>query len=92
MLIVFTIWTLWGNTALEVNEYEIVSSRIPQSFDGFRIAQISDLYNAEFSEGNAKLIGLLAQTNPDIIVITGELIDSRHTDIGIALEFVRQAI
>ncbi len=86
------IWTLWGNTALEVNEYEIVSDRIPQGFDGFRIAQVSDLHNTEFGEGNAKLIELLTQTDPDMIVITGDLIDSRHTDIEIALEFARQAI
>lgn len=86
------IWTLWGNTALEVNEYEIVSDRIPQGFSGFRIAQISDLHNQEFGEGNAKLINLLTQTDPDIIVITGDLIDSRQTDIGIALDFARRTI
>ena len=86
------IWTLWGNTALEVNEYEIVSDRIPEAFSGFRIAQVSDLHNAEFGEGNEKLIELLSQTDPDIIVITGDLIDSRHTDIEIALDFARQAI
>ena len=86
------IWTLWGNTALEVNEYEIVSDRIQQGFDGFRIAQVSDLHNAEFGEGNEKLIELLSQTDPDMIVITGDVIDSRHTDIEIALEFARQAI
>ena len=85
-------WTLWANTALEVNEYEIVSDRIPQGFDGFRIAQISDLHNAEFGERNEKLIQLLSQTDPDIIVITGDLIDSRHTDIEIALDFARLAI
>ena len=85
-------WTVWGNTALEVNEYEIQSDRIPEGFDGFRIAQVSDLHNAEFSEGNNKLIQLLSQTEPDIIVLTGDLIDSRHTDIEIALDFARQAI
>ena len=86
------IWTLWGNTALEVNEYEIVSDRIPEAFSGFRIAQVSDLHNAEFGEGSEKLIELLSQTDPDMIVITGDLIDSRHTDIEIALEFARHAI
>ena len=86
------IWTLWGNTALEVNEYEIMSDKIPEAFTGFRIAQVSDLHNAEFGEGNEKLIELLSQTDPDMIVITGDLIDSRHTDIEIALEFARQAI
>ena len=92
ILFILIVWTLWANTALEVNEYEIVNDRIPQGFDGFRIAQISDLHNTEFGERNEKLIQLLSQTDPDIIVITGDLIDSRHTDIEIALDFARQAI
>ena len=92
VLVVLIVWTLWGNTALEVNEYEVVSDRIPQGFEGFRIVQVSDLHNAEFGEGNEKLIQLLSQTDPDIIVLTGDLIDSRHTDIEIALDFARQAI
>ena len=92
VLICLAAWTIWGNTALEVNEYEIVSDRIPEAFAGFRIAQVSDLHNAEFGEGNKNLIQLLSQTDPDLIVITGDLIDSRHTDIEIALEFARQAI
>ena len=92
ILFILIVWTLWANTALEVNEYEIVSDRIPHGFDGFRIAQISDLHNAEFGERNEKLIQLLSQTDPDIIVITGDLIDSRHTDIEIALDFARLAV
>ena len=85
------IWTLWGNIALEVNEYEIVSDRIPQGFDGFRIAQVSDLHNKDFGEGYGQLLTLLSEINPDIIVVTGDLIDSRQTDLDIALEFAWQA-
>ena len=92
LLIILIGWTLWGNTALEVNEYEIVSDRIPQVFDDFRIVQVSDLHNAEFGEGNSKLLELLSQTEPDIIVLTGDLIDSRNTDIEIALAFAREAM
>ena len=86
------IWTLWGNTALEVNEYEIVSDHIPEGFSGFRIAQVSDLHNKDFGEGYGQLLTLLSQINPDIIVVTGDLIDSRETDLDIALDFARQAI
>ena len=92
ILITLIGWTLWGNTALEVNEYEIASDRIPEAFSGFRIAQVSDLHNAEFGESNKELITMLSQTDPNIIVITGDLIDSRHTDIEIALDFCRSAI
>ena len=91
VLLCLTIWTLWGNTALKIKEYEILSDRIPQGFDGFRIAQVSDLHNAEFGEENWKLIQMLSQTNPDIIVLTGDLIDSRRTDLDVALEFAWQA-
>ena len=92
VLALLIVWTLWGNTALQVNEYHIVSDRIPQGFDGFRIAQVSDLHNTEFGEDNKTLIERLSETEPDIIVVTGDLIDSRKTDIGIALDFVRQAM
>ena len=85
------IWTLWGNIVLEVNEYEIVSDRIPEAFTGFRIAQVSDLHNKDFGEGYGQLLTLLSQINPDIIVVTGDLIDSRQTDLDIALEFAWQA-
>ena len=85
------IWTLWGNIALEVNEYEIVSDGIPEAFAGFRIAQVSDLHNKDFGEGYGQLLTLLSEINPDIIVVTGDLIDSRQTDLDIALEFAWQA-
>ena len=86
------IWTLWGNTALEVNEYKILSDKIPEAFSGFWIAQVADLHNAEFGEDNEMLIELLFQTDPDMIVITGDLIDSRQTDIEIALGFAVKAV
>lgn len=87
VLLILTAWIWWGNTALEVNEYEIASDRIPEAFSGFRIAQVSDLHNAQMGEGNSVLLEMLSQADPDIIVITGDLIDSRHTDIEIALDF-----
>ena len=92
IILVLVVWIRWGNTALEINEYKIVSNSVPQNFDGFRIAQVSDLHNAEFGEGNSKLLELLSQTEPDIIVLTGDLIDSRNTDIEIALAFAREAL
>ena len=85
-------WVIWANTALEVTEYSICSPEIPAGFDGFRIAQISDLHNTEFGENNEKLLQMLQDTKPDIIAITGDLVDSRRTDIDVALDFLREAV
>ena len=82
------LWTIWGNTALEVNEWHIRSDRLPESFDGFRIAQVSDLHNTK----NDDLLPLLEKAEPDLIVLTGDLIDSRDTDVEAAPEFVREAV
>ena len=90
-LLTVIIWTIWGNTALMVNTVTVTAGRIPAAFSGFRIAQVSDLHNAEFGENNVRLLELLLESRPDIIVITGDLVDSGHTDIDIAISFVEEA-
>lgn len=85
-------WIIWGNTALMVSELSIYSYRLPASFSGFRIAQISDLHNTEFGEDNETLLQMLSDCKPDIIVITGDLIDAQHTDIQIALSFAQESV
>lgn len=85
------IWLAWGNKALMHTEYLITDAQIQEAFSGFRIVQISDLHNALFGEKNEKLLTMMKEAEPDIIVITGDLVDSRHTDTDIALDFVGKA-
>ena len=92
ILLVLIIYTIWGNSALMVSTVNISSDRIPSAFSNFQIAQVSDLHNAEFGESNTELIELLSEHEPDIIVITGDLIDAGHTDIEIAFDFIKQAV
>lgn len=92
VLLALIIWTAWGNTALELNTYTITSEELPDVFDGYRIAHVSDLHNAEMGEGNEKLLAMLRDAEPDIIAITGDLIDSRNTDVEVALAFAEEAV
>ncbi|RJV94012.1 metallophosphoesterase [Subdoligranulum sp. AF14-43] len=91
LLLILTIWTVWSNTALMVSSITILSNHVPAAFSGFRIAQVSDLHNAEFGENNSKLLNLLSENEPDVIAITGDLVDARHTNIEVALDFVKRA-
>lgn len=85
-------WTAWGNTALELNTYRITSDKLPKAFEGYRIAHVSDLHNAEMGKDNEKLLAMLREAQPDMIAITGDIIDSRHTDIEITLQFAEEAV
>lgn len=92
ILLILIVWTAWGNAALELNTYTISSRGLPDAFDCYRIAQVSDLHNAEFGDGNQRLLDMLREAEPDMIAITGDLIDSRKTNIAVALAFAEEAV
>lgn len=77
---------------MELNTYTVGSKELPDAFDGYRIAHVSDLHNAEMGDGNEKLLAVLREADPDIIAITGDLIDSRNTNIEVALAFAEKAM
>ena len=91
VIIVATVIIL-GNYDVETYKYNIKSEKIPESFDGFRIAQVSDLHNAEFDKYNSTVLQPIFLSRPNIIVITGDMIDSRNTDVDVALSFAQKAV
>lgn len=91
-ILAFSGWVIWSNSALELNKHIIKNEDLPKEFDGFRIAHISDLHNTEIGDNNEMLLQMIEQSEPDIIAITGDLIDSRNTDIEVALNFAENAL
>ena len=90
--LLFIIWVIWGNKALTAEKIVIYDSGIPSAFNGFRIVQVSDLHNAEFGRGNNELLEVIEDCQPDIIVATGDIIDSGRTDTLTAALFVEKAL
>lgn len=89
---IFTVWLIWSNVSVQKTRILVSSVDLPDSFDGFKIAHISDLHNAEFGENNKRLLKKLRNAKPDIIAITGDSIDSRRTDMDVTLSFIEQAM
>ena len=77
-----------GNVTIQVTNIEISSEKIPDAFSGYRIAHVSDLHNAQFGKDNERLLSLIEDADPDIIVITGDIIDSRNPDALVASSFL----
>ena len=88
---VAVVWLVWGNISLQVERYTISDTQVPDAFSGYRIVHVSDLHNTTIGKGNSRLLKAIRDSSPDIIVITGDLIDSRRTNINVAFSFVREA-
>ena len=82
----------WQNNDVVVTKYDYINTEIPVDFDGFKILQVSDLHNKEFGTDQEVLVSLTKEIAPDIIVVTGDLIDSNHTDIDVVMEYISQAV
>ena len=92
VLVIAAIWVIIGNCHVGVTRYTVESNRIPAAFDYFKIAVISDLHNAEFGTDNSRLLKLTEDEDPDMIAVTGDLIDSNRTDIRIAEKIIDQIV
>lgn len=85
-------WIAWGNTALQRSDVRIEKANLPAEFDGYTIAHISDLHNAELGKDNEALLSMIETAAPDIIAVTGDLVDSRRTDLEVSIRFMERAV
>lgn len=59
----------------DVNEYNVINNSLPDSFNGYKIIQFSDiLYGETINEEDLKnIVAKINSYNPDIVVFTGDL-------------------
>ena len=80
------------NTNLKETMHIVKHNKLPKSFNGYKIAHISDFHNTNSNKITSRIIEALNKNKPDIIVITGDLIDSRRTNISNAKMFLQKII
>ena len=80
---VFILFLLIGfDSRLEVTNYTYQSSEIPSDFDNFKICHISDLHCENFGKNNQTLLQAIQKMSPDIVVLTGDIVDEDHDDLS----------
>ncbi|MCJ7688753.1 MAG: metallophosphoesterase [Clostridiaceae bacterium] len=78
VLIITALFLYYQNNFIGVTSIELKLDRLPQSFDGFKIVQLSDLHSKMFGENQHELVSRVKEARPDIIFFTGDLVDSKH--------------
>ena len=92
IVIALLLFCNFQNKHLETTHYTYAAEQLGADLEGYRIVQISDLHNAKFGKNNQKLVGRIRECEPDMIVLTGDLVDSNHTDVDRAVQFVDEIV
>lgn len=78
VILLLAVFLYYQNNALEVTNLKIESDSIPDEFEGYKMVQLSDLHNKSFGQEQQKLVDKVEDAEPEIIVFTGDIIDSRR--------------
>lgn len=78
------------NKKLKVRKTTLKFDKLPQAFDNFKIAQVSDIHCDRVGLSDLSFIKKIKDFNPDIIVITGDVLDSYNNDMDIAYNILSQ--
>lgn len=92
LIVTIFLFFFYQNKHIVISEYNYDSVKIPASFDGFKIVLLSDIHNAEFGKNNSVLIDKVMEQKPDIITITGDLVDSDRTNIDKTLSLAKELV
>ena len=79
-IVIFIILRFIGNIGINVREYAVYKDNLPSEFEGFKIVQFSDIHynNSSSISTIKKLVNIINKTKPDIVIFTGDLIDSDY--------------
>lgn len=93
VIIAIAVFCYYQNKHIVITNYEYCTSQVGKDFDGYKIVQLSDLHNAKFGKDNKRLLDKVMKCSPDMIVITGDIVDSRRmkTTLKLVGELVKLA-
>ena len=78
--IFFSYTTYVSSVKIKVREYRITEKKIPASFNGLKIIQLTDLHygTTMFNENVKDIVKMTNDRKPDLIVFTGDLINKNY--------------
>lgn len=88
-IFIFVFLIYRSNSFIDISRFEIKVEENLKNFDNFKIVQISDLQNNNF---NGKLEKIIYEENPNVVFITGDLLDCYNTDEEVALSVVSNLV
>lgn len=81
-LIILAFILLYISTnVIRIKEYTVKNEKLPDNFNNTKIVHISDVHSKIFGKDNSGVIDRVLKINPDLVIMSGDIIDKREEDI-----------
>ena len=80
LLLWFVIELYIDNHTFEITKYRIKDKKIGNSFQNYKIVQLSDLHGKRFGRNNTHLLRTIDKIQPNLIVMTGDMVNNANQD------------
>ena len=81
LVIIIISYALNSLKEVDITNYTISNEKIPQEFNDFKILQLSDFHSSGYKDTTEIIISKVKEINPDIIVMTGDMVSWEVKDI-----------
>lgn len=85
LLIAIGVW--YSSEVLTVTRYTLTTDKLTEPV---RIVHLTDLHNHEFGRGNERLATLIEKQKPDLILMTGDMLNGRENETGIVASVIER--
>lgn len=85
-------WLYFENNYLTINRINANFKKLPKEFVGYKIIHISDLHSKSFGFNQKRIVSIIKKQKPDLIAVTGDLIDKRIYREEPSLNLINQIV
>lgn len=88
LIVILTGWLIWGNETISTTDIDVTIPDGFEALEGFTLVHLSDLHDKSFGRNHRRLVDRVAREEPDVIAITGDLIDRDTDDFASVIELL----
>ena len=81
-------YCIWIDNHLVISKYTVKTSFT----EPVRIVQLTDLHNKKFGKNNRKLVSLVREQNPDLVVMTGDMLNATEEDTKTVISLIADIV
>lgn len=88
LIILIILWLYIGTNWIKITRTKVFADQLPKSISELKVIHLSDLHGKILGKENQKIIHTIHEENPDLIILSGDMINSHNDDGSAAVDLL----